>query len=143
MNTINNQLEEINKMYPYGQFPSKYTKKQKEPDNSIRNAFNYYTPDKFEKIQTMTTEKKEEALPQKEIDLKNILPLLTALSDHKKPNSSDLLSTILPLLLGKKSKDIVPLLKLMNNKSNNIDSVKKANSLPLSKYDKIDNYEKA
>ncbi len=143
-----NSIDEIKKMYPYGQFPHQYTRKQKEMDINNHNTYNYYTNDKFEKVSTMSVDKSNEPEPNnhgKGLDIKTLLPLISSFTDHKKLSSGDMLNTILPLMLGNKSKDISAILKLFNKKnddSTNHQQTKKID-LPPSPYKEIDTYDKA
>ena len=114
-----NLYNEISKMYPYGEFPTQYTKKQKELDINKTNTFNYYTNEKFQqisnKVETQSNDnKKSEINNSSNINLHSILPLLSNFNNEKKLDSNQLLTTLLPIMLGKNSKDITALLKLFN-----------------------------
>ncbi len=136
----NHNLESIKKMYPYGDFPHQYTKKQKEADINNPKVFNYFTNDKFDsKTKNMEEEKKED-YKNNNLDISKILPLLT---NFKKGGSNqDMLSTLLPLLLGNKSKDFNTILKLLNNKKQDKVDIKTNNEFPKTKFKSIDSYKR-
>ena len=61
MNTSHN-IDNINNMYPYGQFPHQYTKRTKAPDYSKPNVFKYNLPENQPNIQSLSTnEEKSES----------------------------------------------------------------------------------
>ncbi len=149
MSNYNTQIDEINKMYPYGQFPTQYTKKQKEADINKSSTYNYYTNEKFNelnsiKVETMNNQSKPKESQNSNINIQSLMPLLSNLTDHKKMDSMQLLSTVLPLMLGKNSKDITSLLKLFGKKPEpQHDDRHEPKPLPKSNYNPIDSYDRA
>ena len=142
----NNIIENIAKMYPYGQFPHQYTQRQKEIDINNLHVCNYYTNDKFDKVSAMNIKEgdKNNTNKNNNINIQSLLPLLTSFSEHKKLSSNDMLTSILPLIMGNKSKDITALLKLFNkNHSTNKTELVKKVDLPPSEYNSIDSYDRA
>ena len=139
---------DISKIYPYGEFPSHYTKKQKENDINNPKIFNYYTMDKF--IENTKNKKAEiedkQTLenPKNNFDFKTILPIISSLSNGKKTDNKSLITTLLPLLAGSKAKDIGAIMKLFENKpkSQEKDYFHTDASLPPSTYNPIDSYER-
>jgi len=109
----NKIIEDISNMYPYGQFPDKYTKKNKEKDLNNPNIFNYTQPSSTTQKVEIESVKKEPA--RQSSDISKLIPLITSFKNNKKIDSSSMLDMFLPMLLGNKSKDITTLLKLFNS----------------------------
>ena len=141
-NTDNKLLQDISKMYPYGEFPSQYTKKQKNTDINNPNILNYVR----ENTETNPPQPTQQQTSKtNNLDLNSLLPLITTLSNGKKMDSTSILSTILPLIAGNKSKDINSILKLLNTKSNKHDTSFETyhnQEIPPSAYKDITSYER-
>ena len=124
--------ENISTMYPYGEFPTKYTKNKSSLETKT-NTIN---------TQGIDTEKHNEEKPSS-TNFDKLLPIITALSSGKKMESGDLFSSILPLIAGSNAKQITPLLNLLNTKnSKNKFTQDNQKPLPPSNYNSIDSYER-
>jgi len=128
------QFDNISQMYPYGDFPHQYTKKNKEVDINNPRIFNYTTEHSTQK------ENKIEENPPNNFDINKLIPILTGL--NKKEKSSNIMSDLLPLLLGNKSKEFSTLFKLLNNKKTELKPIKTSNTFPPTQFKNIDSYKK-
>ena len=156
-NNINSKLyEEINQMYPYGQFPDKYTKKIKERNLNNPNIFEYHYNNNnynFSKVETQkfnkennnnnnshtnTTTNNNNAFS----DLSKILPLITSFKDKKNMDSSSIFNIILPMIAGNKSKEISTLMNLFTSNKTKEDTHKLRTDFPKSNFPPIDTFEK-
>ncbi len=118
-NNINNQWQEISKMYPYGEFPTQYTKKCKEADINNPNIFNYHNiQTKDNNISTLSSPPEDRG----NLEMSKLIPILAKMKDKKEMKTQDMLNLILPLLLGSKSKDINSLLKLLGSGEKKVES---------------------
>ena len=93
----NKIIEDISNMYPYGQFPDKYTKKNKEKDLNNPNIFNYTQPSSTTQKVEIESVKKEPA--RQSSDISKLIPLITSFKNNKKIDSSSMLDMFLPMLL--------------------------------------------
>ena len=135
----NSIYQEINKMYPYGEFPSQYTKQHKTTNINNPKILNYV------KDQPQPKEHEQQSINTSKLDFNTILPLITNISSGNKDKSS-ILSSILPLIAGNKSKEINSILKLITNTKTKPSQAQNDNYIstliPPSKYNTIDSYEK-
>ena len=139
-----NLYKEISKMYPYGEFPTKYIKKQKNTNLDNPRISNYYKDENFPKETTSQQNHTQQNNQTQKFDFNTILPLITALSSDKKDTSS-ILTTLLPIIAGNKAKEIGGILKLFTSKNQN--NTKKQDNyietnITSTDYKPIDSYEK-
>ena len=80
--------------YPYGQFPTKFTKSGQE------KYFEELTT-KHEQVSTLNTVSQQSSTPQSSnFDISKLLPLIKMMNDKKSISSSDMLQMFLPLIGG-------------------------------------------
>ena len=122
---------ELKSMYPYGEFPVKYTKSYQDHIRQNLNNDTAYTDNKS----TIDTYINEQPTTSQSLDLKTILPLIQNLSSGNR-DSKSLINAITPLLF----KDQPNLLSLIDslpltNKKSAIDT----NTLNVDRID-LDSY---
>lgn len=117
--TTPSHSKDLDYMYPYGDFPIKYTKSYQEYQRISRNNILYpsqYQTSNAESIQPDSTTTDSSNTPNTSISMSSIMPLIQSLLSGKKNSSEDILNNILPLLF-KDSPSITPLLSLIKSSS--------------------------
>ena len=120
--------------YPYGQFPTKFTKMGQQ------KYFEQLNKEQNEPVSVMnTSEQPQQTEVQNNFDISKLLPLLKLMGDKKSMTTSDMLSMFLPMLGGNTSQlgDIMQLL----NKDNQVKEVEEDILPPspkISEYKRID-----
>ena len=120
--------------YPYGHFPSKFTKSGQKQLFEELNTNN--TPPK---ISVQNQQINEPAQPQNSFDIAKLLPLLKMMGDKKSISSTDMLQMFIPMLGGNAS-NLSEIMSLMNPPKSTIDDT--VEDIPLTSSIKIEEYKR-
>lgn len=105
--------------YPYGQFPTKFTKHgQKEYFEQLN------TEQKISTMNTSPPSSQSQPVQNNSFDIAKLLPLLKMMGDKKSMSSTDMLQMFLPLLGGGNTNNISEIMSLINpSKSNHYEDM--------------------
>ena len=120
--------------YPYGHFPSKFTKSGQKQLFEELNTNN--TPPK---ISVQNQQINEPAQPQNSFDIAKLLPLLKMMGDKKSISSTDMLQMFIPMLGGNAS-NLSEIMSLKNPPKSTIDDT--VEDIPLTSSIKIEEYKR-
>lgn len=140
-NIMSPEASKISKMYPYGDFPYRYTKSmQEEMKSALKSGKN---------ISTLGIENNEQAKPDAPPqqnpannfnmdNIKQLLPLMSNIQNNDKMGLFDMFNLLVPSIKSNSGnlKEIIK--SFSNTKKNNC----KKNTLPESKMQSIDTYKK-
>lgn len=104
---------DLSKEYPYGQFPSKYTKLGQQ------KYFEQLTNSEDSKVSSMNftpePQQPQQQANQNSLDISKLLPLLKIMGNKKNMSQTDMLQLFLPLIGGSNSSQIADMMQLLNS----------------------------
>jgi len=132
----------LNDEYPYGKFPTKYTKigqqkyfEQLTSDNledkvSVMNTTN---------VESQNNDNSQYSNQQNSFDISKLLPLLKMMSSKKNISNNDMLQMMLPLLGGENMSQMADIMQLFNKDQ---PTEEPAEDIEKSPTTKIDDYKR-
>ena len=127
----------IDQEYPYGKFPTKFTKNGQQ--KYFEQLTNGVEEERIVNTQqtTNSSEQNINSNTQNGFEISKLLPLLKLMGSKKNINSTDMLQLLIPLLGGSDSSQIADIMSLFSGKDTHEE---KEEDIEISSSPKIDEY---